>query len=267
MLFGPNLRPERQKLRLIQLISQDTPSTPCEDGQRFCVLLRYEPEGSEPRQLLQEQEADQAMAQLGLSGISVNYGGELVVLVQSQEGQNAIRMLLSHIDVPYAYVVSPEVVGESLIPRAYRIAQTELRQRLFRKQRPAIFLSQEDPSSSEAPLPAQNKDAERRLFLKLVNLDFDGAAICAQELLGTLGMAGNNDIALMKLRLFCLLENAAWFLAFRSGKDQCMSDVTPHYLGDFLGQTISTSYSGIPPPSFSCWNGSFRPPIAVHLSG
>lgn len=68
-----------------------------------------------------------------------------------------------------------------------------------------------------------------------MNLDFDSAAICAQELLGTLGMAGNNDIALMKLRLFCLLENAAWFLAFRSGKDQCMSDVTPHYLGDFLG--------------------------------
>ena len=84
MLFGPNLRPERQKLRLIQLISQDTPSTPCEDGQRFCVLLRYEPEGSEPQQILQEQEADQAMAQLGLSGISVYYGGELVVLVQSQ---------------------------------------------------------------------------------------------------------------------------------------------------------------------------------------
>ena len=55
MLFGPNLRPERQKLRLIQLISQDTPSTPCEDGQRFCVLLRYEPEGSESQQLLQEQ--------------------------------------------------------------------------------------------------------------------------------------------------------------------------------------------------------------------
>lgn len=98
-----------------------------------------------------------------------------------------------------------------------------------------MFLSQEDPSSSEAPLSAQNKDAERRLFLKLVNLDFDGAAICAQELLSTLGMAGSNDIALMKLRLFCLLENAAWFLAFRSGKDQCMSDVTPHYLGDFLG--------------------------------
>lgn len=235
MLFGPNLRPERQKLRLIQLISQDTPSTPCEDGQRFCVLLRYELECSEPQQILQEQEADQAMARLGLSGISVYYGGELVVLVQSPEGQNAIRMLLAHIDAPYAYVVSPEVVGESLIPRAYRIAQTELRQRLFRKQRPAIFLSQEDPSSSEAPLSAQNKDAERRLFLKLVNLDFDGAAICAQELLGTLGMAGNNDIALMKLRLFCLLENAAWFLAFRSGKDQCMSDITPHYLGDFLG--------------------------------
>lgn len=54
-----------------------------------------------------------------------------------------------------------------------------------------------------------------------------------QELLSTLGMAGSNDIALMKLRLFCLLENAAWFLAFRSGKDQCMSDVTPHYLGGF----------------------------------
>ena len=77
MLFGPNLRPERQKLLLIQLISQDTPSTPCEDGQRFCVLLRYEPEGSEPQQLLQEQEADQAMAQLGLSGISVGYRGRI----------------------------------------------------------------------------------------------------------------------------------------------------------------------------------------------
>lgn len=235
MLFGPNIHPERQKLRLIQLISQDTPSTPNQDGQRFCVFLRYEPDSSEPRQILLEQEADQAMAQLGLSGISVYYGGELVVLVKSQEGQNAIRRLLGHIDAPYAYVVSPEVIGESLIPRAYRIAQTELRQRLFRNQRPAMFLSKEDPSSSEAPLSAQDKDAERRLFLKLVNLDFDGAAICAQELLSTLGMAGRNDIALMKLRLFCLLENAAWFLAFRSGKDQCMSHVTPRYLGDFLG--------------------------------
>lgn len=123
MLFGPNIHPERQKLRLIQLISQDTPSTPNQDGQRFCVFLRYEPDSSEPRQILLEQEADQAMAQLGLSGISVYYGGELVVLVKSQEGQNAIRRLLGHIDAPYAYVVSPEVTGESLIPRAYRIAQ------------------------------------------------------------------------------------------------------------------------------------------------
>lgn len=151
MLFGPNIHPERQKLRLIQLISQDTPSTPNQDGQRFCVFLRYEPDSSESRQILLEQEADQARAQLGLSGISVYYGGELVVLVQSQKGQSAIRRLLGHIDAPYAYVVSPEVTGESLIPRAYRIAQTELRQRLFRKQHPAVFLSQEDPSSSEAP--------------------------------------------------------------------------------------------------------------------
>lgn len=235
MLFGPNIRPERQKLRLIQLISQDTPSAPCADGQRFCVLLLDTPGCTEQQQAQLEQQMDLALAQLGLPGISVYYSGELVVLVKSQEGQDAIRPLLARIDAPYAYVVSPEVVGESLIPRAYRIAQTELRQRLFRKQRPAMFLSQEDPSSSEAPLSAQNKDAERRLFLKLVNLDFDGAAICAQELLGTLGMAGSNDIGLTKLRLFCLLENAAWFLAFRSGKDQCMSDVTPHYLGDFLG--------------------------------
>ena len=234
MLFGPNIRPERQKLRLIQLISQDTPSTPCADGQRFCVLLLYTPECSEQQQTLLEQQTDRALAQLGLSGISVYYSGELVVLVQSPDGQASVRRLLAQIAPPDAYVVSPEVTGESLIPRAYRIAQTELRQRLFRKQHPAIFLSREDPSS-EAPLSAQNKDAERRLFLKLVNLDFDGAAICAQELFCTLGTAGSNDIGLMKLRLFCLLENAAWFLAFRSGKDQCMSDVTPHYLGDFLG--------------------------------
>ncbi len=235
MLFGHNIRPERQKLRLIQLISQDTPSTPCADGQHFCVLLLYTPECAEQQQAQLEQQMDRALMQLGLSGISVYYSGELVVLVQSMDGQEAVRRLLTQITPPDAYVVSPEVTGESLIPRAYRIAQTELRQRLFRKQHPAIFLSQEDPSSSEAPLSAQSKDAERRLFLKLVNLDFDGAAICAQELLDTLGMAGSNDIGLTKLRLFCLLENAAWFLAFRSGKDQCMSDVTPHYLGDFLG--------------------------------
>ena len=120
-------------------------------GSGFVFFLRYEPDSSESRQILLEQEADQARAQLGLSGISVYYGGELVVLVQSQKGQSAIRRLLGHIDMPYAYVVSPEVTGESLIPRAYRIAQTELRQRLFRKQHPAVFLSQEDPSSSEAP--------------------------------------------------------------------------------------------------------------------
>ncbi len=234
MLFGPNIRPERQKLRLIQLISQDTPSTPCADGQHFCVLLLYTPECAEQQHAQLEQQLDRALMQLGLSGISVYYSGELVVLVQSTDGQEAVRRLLTQIIPPDAYVVSPEVTGESLIPRAYRIAQTELRQRLFRKQHPAIFLSQEDPSS-EAPLSAQSKDAERRLFLKLVNLDFDGAAICTQELFCTLGTAGSNDVGLMKLRLFCLLENAAWFLAFRSGKDQCMSDVTPHYLGDFLG--------------------------------
>lgn len=235
MLFGPDLSPERQKLRLIQLISQDTPSTPNQDGRHFCVLLLKCPDSAEEQQILWEQKADEALARLQLSGISVFYSGELVVLVQSAQGQAAIGLLLAELAAPGAYVVSPEVIGERLIPRAYRIAQTELRQRLFRKQSPAIFLSQEDPSSSEAPLSAESKDAERRLFLKLVNLDFDGGAICAQELFCTLGTAGTNDIGLMKLRLFCLLENAAWFLAFRSGKDQCMSDVTPHYLGDFLG--------------------------------
>ena len=235
MLFGPDLSPERQKLRLIQLISQDTPSTPNQDGRHFCVLLLKCPESAEEQQILWEQKADEALARLQLSGISVFYSGELVVLVQSAQGQAAIGLLLAELAAPGAYVVSPEVIGERLIPRAYRIAQTELRQRLFRKQSPAIFLSQEDPSSSEAPLSAESKDAERRLFLKLVNLDFDGGAICAQELFCTLGTAGTNDIGLMKLRLFCLLENAAWFLAFRSGKDQCMSDVTPHDLGDFLG--------------------------------
>lgn len=91
------------------------------------------------------------MAQLGLSGISVYYGGELVVLVQSQKGQSAIRRLLGHIDMPYAYVVSPEVTGESLIPRAYRIAQTELRRRLFRKRNPPCFSPRRIPASSEAP--------------------------------------------------------------------------------------------------------------------
>lgn len=203
-------------------------------------FLGYEPDSSELRQILLEQEADQAMAQLGLSGISVYYGGELVVLVQSQKGQSAIRRLLGHIDMPYAYVVSPEVTGESLISRAYRIAQTELRQRLFRKQRPAVFLSQEDPSSSEAPLSAQDKDAERRLFLKLVNLDFDGAAICAQELLSTLGMAGSNDIALMKLRLFCLLENAAWFLALQNGVDvKTVSGMLGHFSAGFTLDTYA----------------------------
>ena len=234
MLLDSNSSPERQKLRLIQLISQDVPSTPSEDGLRFCILLLKYPNNSEGQQFLQEQDADHAIHRLRLSGISVYYRGELVILVQSSQGQDAARLLIAQLTEPGAYVVSPEVIGESLIPRAYRIAQTELRQRLFWKQPPAIFLSQEDPGS-EAPLSAQSKDAERRLFLKLVNLDFDGGAICAQELFCTLGTAGTNDIELMKLRLFCLLENAAWFLAFRSGKDQCMSDVTPHYLGNFLG--------------------------------
>lgn len=35
MLFGPNIHPERQKLRLIQLISQDTPLPPTKMGSGF----------------------------------------------------------------------------------------------------------------------------------------------------------------------------------------------------------------------------------------
>lgn len=58
MLFGPNIRPERQKLRLIQLISQDTPSTPCADGQRFCVLLLATPGCTEQQQAQLEQQMD-----------------------------------------------------------------------------------------------------------------------------------------------------------------------------------------------------------------
>ena len=46
MLFGPNIHPERQKLRLIQLISQDTPLPPTKMGSGFvffCGMSRTAP--------------------------------------------------------------------------------------------------------------------------------------------------------------------------------------------------------------------------------
>lgn len=242
---------ERRKLRLLQLIANDTPTVPVDTDEWFCILLLRLPtppevqSGSVTETLgWYEPVLEETLAQRSLSAVPVQYGEEYVVLFSGGKQQllgsyeaslTEFLELLEHRGLsPLCYVVSPPVGGSNLIARAYRIAKTELDQRVFRKESPRVFLPQECAQSGEEPLSAAGKDTERRLFLKLVNLDFDGAASCVEELFSTVGNAGNSDVSLMKLRLFCLLENAAYFLAFRAGKDHSMSDITPHILGEFL---------------------------------
>lgn len=242
---------ERRKLRLLQLIANDTPTVPVDTDEWFCILLLQLPtppevqSGSATENLgWYEPLLECILKRVSPSAIPVQYGGEYVVLFPGQRQeildryQPTLSLFLERLECqglgPLCYVVSPPVGGINLIPRAYRITKTELDQRIFRREFPRVFLPQESARSGEEPLPAAGKDTERRLFLKLVNLDFDGAASCAEELFSTVGETGNSDISLMKLRLFCLLENAAYFLAFRAGKDHSMSDITPHILGEFL---------------------------------
>lgn len=257
----PESELQHRKLHLLQLIANDTPTVPVDTDEWFCILLlRMQPSveaaaesvPTEPGRY--EPLLESILEQLSLSAIPVQYGMEYVILFSGQrqafmEGYRQIlKKFLEQIELQYAgplyYVVSPPVGGANLIPRAYRIAKTEFDLRMFRKESPRILLPQESAGGGEEPLSAAGKDAERRLFLKLVNLDFDGAASCAMELFSTVGDSGNSDVSLMKLRLFCLLENAAYFLAFRAGKDHSMSDVTPHFLGEFLSAADIDYLSG-----------------------
>lgn len=252
---------ERKKLRLLQLLTNDTPTVPVDTDEWFCILLLRMPTPPE----LQSESAqtdlgayepmlEHILAQYSSDAIPVQYGREYVVLfpgprqVFLRDYQQTLKQILEQTEQlcegGLCYVVSPPVGGANLIPRAYRIAKTELDQRIFRREFPRVFLSQESARSGEEPLSAAGKDTERRLFLKLVNLDFDGAASCAEELFSTVGEAGNSDVSLMKLRLFCLLENAAYFLAFRAGKDHSMADITPHILGEFLSAADIDYLSG-----------------------
>lgn len=240
---------EQQRLRLLQLIANDTPSAAVDTEDWFCVLLLRLPElpipGDAPGALGQyEPLMEDIINALSISALAVQYGTEYVVLLSGQRQallehyRTTLSAFLEALEqkglTPLCYVSSPPVGGINWIPRAYRIAKTELEQRLFCKETPRILLPPETVEGGKEPLSSVGKDTERRLFLKLVNMDFDGAAICASELFSTIGDAGSSDIPLLKLRLFCLLENAAYFLAFRAGKDHSMSDIMPHYLGEFL---------------------------------
>lgn len=248
--FGP----ERRKRCLLQLLVNDTPTVPEESDQWFCILLLrlktpVEDLSSSALEQLGRYEPvlEQILAELSPSAIPVQYGAEYLVLFSGQgpsfpeDSPDILRAFLEALGCQgfgaLCWVASPPVCGVSLIPRAYRIAKTELELRMFRRESPRVFLTQEHAQGGEEALSMAGKDTERRFFLKLVNLDFDGAAVCVTELFTTVGQAGNRDVSLMKLRLFCLLENAAYFLAFRAGKDQSMSDVTPRFLGEFLSAT------------------------------
>ncbi len=231
-----------QKLRLLQLIAKDTPTIPVDTEEWFCILLLDMQLPDAPQTAPGQFEP--LLEQLSPAVIPVQYGSEYVVLFSGQRQrfledyrqlvEAYLIQLRSRCGESLCYVVSPPVGGVNLIPRAYRIAKTEFDQRVFRKERPAVFLSIESAQAGEEPLSAAGKDMERRLFLKLVNLDFDGAAACVLELVSAVGESGSSDVSLLKLRLFCLLENAAYYLAFRAGKDQALLDVMPHYLGSFL---------------------------------
>lgn len=231
-----------QKLRLLQMIANDTPTDPVDSEEWFCILL-LDIQVPDAAQTVPGQ-YELLLEQLSPSVVPVQYGGEYVVLFSGkrhpflagyrQMVNKYLERLQFQCGESICYVVSPPVGGTSLIPRAYRIAKTEFDQRIFRKECPTVFLSIESVQGGEEPLSASVKDMERRLFLKLVNLDFDGAAACALERLSTVGDSGCSDVALLKLRLFSLLENAAYYLAFRVGKDRALLDVMPHYLWNFV---------------------------------
>lgn len=89
---------------------------------------------------------------------------------------------------------------------------------MFRRESPRVFLTQEHAQGGEEALSMAGKDTERRFFLKLVNLDFDGAAVCVTELFTTVGQAGNRDVSLMKLRLFAYWKTRPTFWPFGQAK-------------------------------------------------
>ncbi|MDD6024813.1 MAG: hypothetical protein PUC06_11385 [Oscillospiraceae bacterium] len=65
--------------------------------------------------------------------------------------------------------------------------------------------------------------------------------------------------------LFCLLENAAYFLAFRAGKDHSMTDITPMCWGNSSAPPIWSIFPNKPSGSFKCWSRSSAPLTAPYL--
>ena len=250
----------RKKLQLNRLLCEDDPSQINDTGWRYqMILLRLDNnrgtllhdwffDGKMETDPIEAWLDDQLDA-LEIAAVCTFYQKDYVLLLWADRqrfdasSESAIAQLISAVSNRWndeiCYVVSSVAIDTRQIYRTYRTAKMDLERMIFCEQHPRRMAP--EILSEEAPLATAGKDTERRLFLKLVNMDFDGAHLCLEELIEEVGSPGYEDIDFLRIKLFSTLETAAYFLAFRAGKDQSMNDTAPHYLGSFRRATDRTA--------------------------
>ena len=260
-----------RSLDLIRLVTQDVQAPQRATEFRYMlILLNMGTAGERPEELLQaapdsedlflpawltgrksigrtdETELIHSILQkCGLQHVEVLYDSRYLVLLYGREHafltcyQSAAKRLVSQLELqrgaPVGYILSPITDDPSKLHQIYRVASLRYELSEFRGEFPQNLLSGYEEDARSAGTDPTLRDAERRLYLKLVNLDFAGAEACLLELIDAVGTPFYSDVPLLKARLFCILEMAAYHLAFQTGRDREMSELTPQYMGSFLG--------------------------------
>ncbi len=129
-----------------------------------------------------------------------------------------------------ACVIGAEGHEPQHMNRLFREARTEFEAAEFKGHEPRVILNGE--RNVQGPLSVEPKEMERRLFLKLINGDFDAGEEVFHRIV-SIDHQDYRDLPLLKRKLFCILENSAYLLAFKAGSEEDLSDIAPRLWGRF----------------------------------
>ncbi len=166
------------------------------------------------------------------------WGGRLVLLFnpRSETGAGEIyqlcRSLAREPGLRFC-AVTMAVSDPGEISFQYDEAVATLEKRGFISPEGGLFRCGDHMPNTRLPLNSTYKNAERSLFLDLVNSDFDRAEQSLRELLALAGDGDYVDVNMFKAKLFYSIEQSAYLLGFRIGREDILSDVAPDFLGRF----------------------------------
>ena len=172
-------------------------------------------------------------SEYGMSSVSTLYGRVVVTLLYTAESSvmERFRLILPGLLEDSPAYVATSVSDQQNMNRMFRQAKTEYVTARFKQETPRAILG-DDRHDRQDPLSVEPKELERKLFLKLINGDF-AAGIETLETILAMDHSDYRDLPMLKSKLFCILENAAYLLAFKSGSEDILSDKAPRLWGTF----------------------------------